>query len=69
MDLTSERDPLFARYEAAWRDYQAVQEANPAARMPYKQAMTQSSNPAVRAAATSWPQLETHGAPVLTNDP
>ncbi len=51
MDLTSERDPLFARYEAAWRDYQAVQEADPAARMPYKQAMTQSSNPAVRAAA------------------
>jgi hypothetical protein len=52
MDLTSERDPAFARYTAAWRAYQAAQASDRAAPMPYTQAISASANPVVRAAAT-----------------
>jgi hypothetical protein len=51
MDLISERDPLFARYKTAWQAYQAVQASDPAGAMPYKQAITGSANPFLRAAA------------------
>lgn len=48
----AERDPLFARYKSAWRAYQAVQAPDsPAETMPYKRALTESTDANVRAAA------------------
>lgn len=49
--LNYERDPLFARYEAAWRAYQDVQAADSSAALPYERALTDSVHPSVRAAA------------------
>jgi hypothetical protein len=51
MDLIAERDPLFARYEPAWRLFQVARAADSARAMPYEQAITVSADPGVRAAA------------------
>lgn len=49
--LTYERDPLFARYEAAWRAYQDQQAAASSTALPCERAITESVHPSVRAAA------------------
>jgi hypothetical protein len=51
IEPTSERDPLFARYQTAWHAYQSLQAGDSSAAMPYTRALTDSANPSVRAAA------------------
>ena len=50
MDPTSESDPLFARFRAAWQAYLALHDSD-IAPVPYTAAMADPDNPARQAAA------------------